>query len=75
MVKKDLWLMHPDPYVAPAEKHDSQIEKKGLVIIFGVKHFHQYLFGRKFTILSDHKPLQSLFKETSGIPSLASARI
>ena len=31
--------------------------------------------GRHFTILSDHKPLQHLFQETSGVPILASARI
>ena len=39
------------------------------------KTFHQYLVGRHFCILSDHKPLQHLFRETSGIPVLASARI
>lgn len=61
--------------LAPAEKQYSQIEKEGLAIVFGVKKFHQYLYGRSFTILSDHKPLQGLFKETSGVPTLASARI
>ena len=61
--------------LAPAEKKYSQLDKEGLAIIFGVKRFHQYLFGRHFTILSDHKPLQHLFKETSATPTLASARI
>ena len=44
--------------LAPAEKNYSQIDKETLAIVFGVKHFHQYLFGRKFIIKSDHKPLQ-----------------
>ena len=61
--------------LAPAEKRYSQLDKEGLAIIFGVKRFHQYLVGRHFVILSDHKPLQHLFRETSGVPVLASARI
>ena len=47
--------------LAPAEKRYAQLEKEGLAIIYVVKKFHQYLFGRKFTIYSDHKPLQHLF--------------
>ena len=35
----------------------------------------QFLFGRKFVIHSDHKPLQHLFSEKKPIPILASARI
>ena len=33
------------------------------------------MFGRKFTIFSDHKPLQPIFSETRPIPQMASARI
>ena len=61
--------------LAPAEKNYSQIDKETLAIVFGVKHFHQYLFGRKFIIKSDHKPLQHLFGEKRGIPAMASARV
>ena len=61
--------------LAPAEKNYSQIDKEALAIVFGVKHFHQYLFGRSFTIKSDHKPLQYLLGEKNRIPSMASARI
>ena len=61
--------------LAPAERNYSQLEKEGLAIVFGVKRFHAYLFGRHFVIFSDHKPLWHLFKENSATPPLASARI
>ena len=32
--------------LAPAEKKYLQLKKEGLAIIFGVKHFHQYLLVR-----------------------------
>ena len=61
--------------LSPAERKYAQHDKEALSIIFGVKRFHQYLYGRNFTILLDHKPLQYLLGETRGIPAMASARI
>ena len=61
--------------LGPAEKKYSQLDKEGLATIFGVKRFHQYLVGRHSTILSNHKPLQHLFQEDRGVPTLASARL
>ena len=43
-----------------AEKKYSQLDKEGLAIIFGVTRFHNYLYGCKFVIESDHKPLSSV---------------
>ena len=44
--------------LSKAEKNYSHLKKEGLAVIFGVKHFHQYLYGSHFTILSDHQPLR-----------------
>lgn len=57
------------------ERKYSQLDKEGMAIIFDVRRFHQYLDGRHFTILSYHKPLQHLIKESSGVPTLASAQL
>lgn len=61
--------------LAPAERRYAQIEKEGLAVVWGVKKFHQFLFGREFVIFSDHKPLQFLFSEQSPVPVMASGRI
>ena len=61
--------------LSDAEKKYSQIEKEGLACVFGVKKFHSYLYGHPFTLITDHKPLQTLFSESHAIPPQASSRI
>ena len=57
------------------ERNYSQLDREGLAMIFGVKHFHQYLLGQHFTIHTDHKPLLGLFGQNKHVPQLASPRI
>ena len=58
-----------------AEHNYSQLEKEALSIIFGIQKFYQYLYGRKFTLVTDHKPLITILNPRKGIPSLAAARL
>ncbi|XP_048244738.1 uncharacterized protein K02A2.6-like [Haliotis rufescens] len=61
--------------LSQAEKNYSQLDREALAIIFGTKKFHQYIYGRSFALLSDHKPLESIFSRDKGISQMASSRI
>lgn len=41
----------------PAETRYSTIEKELLAIVYAVTQYRPYIYGRKFTIYTDHKPL------------------
>ena len=61
--------------LSKSKQNYAQIEKEALSIIFGVNKFHEYLYGRKLLLVTDHKPLLSLLGPKSGIPTLAAARM
>lgn len=58
--------------LSPAEKRYSQLDKEGLAVMFGLKKFHKYLYGRVFI---DHKPLIALFNMKKPIPQMGSPRV
>ena len=47
--------------IAPNEATWSTIEKEAYAIVWSVKYFRHYLYGRTFTIFTDHNPLKWLF--------------
>ena len=59
--------------LSSSERNYSQIEET-LSLIFGITKFHQYLYGRHFTLVTDHKPLTTLLSPR-GIVPLVAARL
>lgn len=49
--------------LTPTERGYAQIEKECLAIVFGMEKFHQYTYGRKVTVQSDHKPLENIVRK------------
>ena len=54
------------------EKRYSQTEKEALAIVWSVEHFHLFLYGGPFTLITDHKPLEVIYGKRN---AKASARI
>ena len=53
----------------------AQLEKEALSLVFGIQKFHQFLYGRQFTLVTDHKPLLTILGPKRGLPTLAAARL
>lgn len=49
--------------LSPAQLNYPQIEKEATAIKFGCKKFHQYIYGKKLKVETDHKPLETIFKK------------
>ena len=45
------------------EQRYANIEREMLACVFGAERFHTYVFGKQFTIESDHKPLEIISKK------------
>ena len=68
-------VMYASRSLSQAETKYAQIEREALAIIFAVKKFHQYLYGRQFVLVTDHRPLCKILGHDQAIPPLAAARM
>uniref|UniRef100_A0A0A9YJ44 RNA-directed DNA polymerase n=1 Tax=Lygus hesperus TaxID=30085 RepID=A0A0A9YJ44_LYGHE len=57
----DLPIAYASRTLCDSERRLSTIERELLAVVWGVQYFRPYLFGRKFKIHTDHRPLQWLY--------------
>ena len=60
--------------LTPAEKNYSQLDREALAVVFATKKFHLFLYGKRFTLYTDHKPLLGIFGPSRGVPEITSPR-
>ncbi|MGR0295383.1 RNase H-like domain-containing protein, partial [Klebsiella pneumoniae] len=71
LLSSRLWLIRPPVAFASrvlqkAEENYSTIEKELLSIVWASQHFKPYLYGSKFILQTDHKPLTWVFSMKNG---------
>ena len=55
--------------LTPAEANYSNIGRELLAVLFACEKLRRYTFGRKITVRTDHKPLQSIFQPVRLAPA------
>jgi len=58
MTGKDLTIAYTFRLLNKAEQNYFTIKKELLAIVYSVQFFRLYIYGRKFTLITDHQPLK-----------------
>lgn len=58
-----------------SEKYYAQINKDNIALVFSIKYFHQFMYGREFILRTDHKPFVSILGENKGNLRISAHRL
>jgi len=68
-------IAHAIKTLTKTRQRYSQIQKEALSIIFAIIKFYQFLYGRNFILVIDHKSLLALFGLNKATPAMAANRL
>ncbi|XP_022792295.1 uncharacterized protein LOC111331444 [Stylophora pistillata] len=64
-------IMYASRSLTDAERRYSQTEREALAIVWACERFHTYLYGIKFHLVTDHKPLECLYSKKQQVLAIA----
>ncbi|XP_055604442.1 uncharacterized protein K02A2.6-like [Uranotaenia lowii] len=68
-------IQHASRALTAAEQAYGQPDREGLALVFACTKFHKMLYGRSFTLQTDHAPLLRIFGSKKGIPTYTANRL
>lgn len=70
-------VFHMAKTLDKAQQNYSQIEKEALALVTVVERFKKFIYGRHFTLQTDHRPLLALFRtsKTKGLKTRTANRL
>ena len=60
LIKDDQPVAFPSKSLADGEERCASIERELVAVSYGYQKLHTYLYEQSFTVLTDHKPLESI---------------
>ena len=57
LVQEGKILSYASRALSDVESRYSQTEREMLAVVWGVEHFHLYVYGAQFSVITDHEPL------------------
>nr|XP_022910493.1 uncharacterized protein K02A2.6-like [Onthophagus taurus] len=58
-----------------AEQNYSQLEREATAIVWGMRKFFHYCYGRRFTLITDNQPLVRIFHPQKDLPATSAIRL
>ncbi|XP_055714912.1 uncharacterized protein K02A2.6-like [Phlebotomus papatasi] len=68
-------LFYASQTLTDTQKWYTQIDKEAYAIIYGIKKFYSYLYGRDFVLITDNKPVSQIMNPNKGIPQYTALRM